>query len=143
MLRHAASTMCWPILMHFGDGFIGISVGAFVLAGSHQILVLCKIGGLRPPAVFGSGIRTPSPCLGCITPSLPFHPLASTPINDPSPIRLDPPLQQRFFLGPRVRAQVVIVIRVGQLLLGQFTFRVACPKAPVPSPVFLPLCKAP
>ena len=43
MPQHAASTTCWPILVHFGAGFIGISVGAFIPTESDLLLGLCKI----------------------------------------------------------------------------------------------------
>ena len=83
-----------PSFVHFGVGFIGINAGALLLSGSHMFLSLVQNGALRPPAVFGSGIRTLSPCDGWATPSLPPHPVASTPITVPVPIRLDPPLQK-------------------------------------------------
>ena len=57
---------------------------------SPTVISFVQSGALRPPAVFGSGIRTMLPCHGCTTPSLPSHPFASAPVTFPPPIRLDP-----------------------------------------------------
>ena len=73
-------------------------------------------GALRPPAVGGSGIRTP--CLVMGVQPIPCHPIPLHPRPSPflPPSELNPQ-QNIFFLGFRVRAQVVMVLRVRWLLL--------------------------
>ena len=98
---------------------------------SH-FLSFVKIGAQRPPAVFGSGIRTLPFALSWVYYPFPAIPLHPPPITCPSPIHLDLPLLKIFFIGPRVRAQVVMkVMGTSAALGGWVNFRVVWSAFPV------------
>ena len=60
---------------------------AFIFRVPHIVSCACKNGAQRPPAVFGSGIRTLPCALSWTYYPVPCHPLASTPhhLSAPQP----------------------------------------------------------